>query len=250
MPSPKQYAANRRNSEHCTGPKTDDGKKKTRMNAKRDGITGQAISLSEEEIPLFDAFKRNLRTSLNPETPFEEITADAIAWDTWRLNHLRSVEMNMYTLGQTTANVNAVCDIPQLQAPLNDAVTFSEKSHKFALLSLYAQRINSLIQKNLAVLRTVQAERKQLREQDLADEVLIAQANDSKGLPYEALPVPCKNGSVFSTSVVKAAANRKTLLADAQTTLLHAKRRVQFPDAWANQKPIKPNSGLRDILAA
>jgi len=51
MATQKQIDANRINAQKSTGPRTEEGKSKSRMNAKRDGITGQVVTLSEEDLP-------------------------------------------------------------------------------------------------------------------------------------------------------------------------------------------------------
>ena len=53
MTSEKQIEANRINALSSTGPKSPESKAKTRLNALRDGITGQVTTLSEEDRPVF-----------------------------------------------------------------------------------------------------------------------------------------------------------------------------------------------------
>ncbi len=249
MASDRQIAANRSNGAKG-GPKTETGKLKTRCNARRDGITGQVITLPESELPIFDSFKRKIVADLKPETTFETVLADGIAWDTWRLNTARAVEMNLLTIGAQNADLEITSDNPQIDAAMGQAVACRDKSKDFARLSLQEQRLKSSIRKDLATLRSLQAERKQQYQQDLEDEMLRAQAHDFNEIPYAAPNVPGKFGSVFSTSQVKAAVNRKTMLVEANRTVIHSKHRLQYPGAWENQDPIKPNSGLRVASAA
>ena len=51
MASQKQIDANRLNAQKSTGPTSEEGKNKSRLNAKRDGLTGQVITLSEDDLP-------------------------------------------------------------------------------------------------------------------------------------------------------------------------------------------------------
>ncbi len=71
MASQKQIAANRANALKGTGPKTEGGKAKTRLNAKRDGHTGQVTTLSDEDRPIFEALKAELIRALAPKTVME-----------------------------------------------------------------------------------------------------------------------------------------------------------------------------------
>ena len=60
MASEKQIAANRINAQLSPGPSSPEAKAKTRMNAMRDGITGQVITLSDEDRPIFEKLKAEL----------------------------------------------------------------------------------------------------------------------------------------------------------------------------------------------
>jgi len=250
MASQKQIDANRLNAQKSTGPTSEEGKNKSRLNAKRDGLTGQVITLSEDDLPIFEKFKATFIADLNPKTVMETSLANSIAWDTWRLNHLRAIEMNLYSVNAESHNLNIDSDNPRIDAALIDAVTFEKESGELARLSLYEQRLNRGIHKNLAALRDLQAERKRNRQADLDDEMLMAQANDSKGLPYHSPARPGKNGSIFSTSEVVAAVNRKTLLSDARNTVAKAPSTIQYPGAWDNYDPRRPDSGLFAKAAA
>ncbi len=116
--------------------------------------------------------------------------------------------MNIYAIGTTNNSVKVESDDPEFHTANNGAVTFVDEAKRFALMSMYEQRMNRSIHKNLATLRQLQAERKQNYERDLEEEIIFARANDIKGLPYEAPPAPTGNGSVFS--------NRRNLFAAAR----------------------------------
>ena len=163
--------------------------------------------------------------------------ATSIAWDTWRLNHLRAVEMNMYALGASDTETRIDCDEPQVHTAMADAITFARESNKFALMSIYEQRLNRGIHKNLATLRDLQAERKENYRHDRAQEVALARYSDIKGLTYEAPTSPTLNGSVFSNSEIFAAANRLTTLQAAKIAIRLAPFKVQYAGASACPLP-------------
>ena len=242
MTSEKQKAANRINAQSSTGPKSPASKAKTRLNAMRDGITGQVITLSEEDAPIFEALKAELIADLEPKTVMELKLASSIAWDTWRLDHLRAVEMNMYALGTQDVETAADCDTPELDTAISSVLTFQKQSARFALMSIYEQRLNRSIHKNMDKLAELQTERKRNYEQDLKEEMDIAQANEVNGLPYQAPTRRSKNGIVFSTAEIHAAANRKSVVSAARSTYGGPKR-IFFEGAWENFNPIRPNSG-------
>ena len=219
MATEKQIEANRLNALKSTGPKTEAGKARTRLNAKRDGHTGQVITLSDEDRPVFESLKTELIGDLAPETVMEFKLASSIAWDTWRADHLRATEMNMYAMGTEDPETDVECDDPQIHSAMTAARTFTKHADKFALMSLYEQRLNRAIHKNLATLRAMQAERKKAYEKERAEEVLIARSNDIEGLPYQAPTRPTQNGFVFSNDEILAAANREGTLEVARFTV-------------------------------
>jgi len=242
MATQKQIDANRINALRSPGPSSPEAKAKTRMNAMRDGITGQVVTLSDEDRPIFEKLKAELVEDLAPKTVMELHLASSIAWDTWRLDHLRAIEMNLYALGTEDPDCDIECDSPQLQTAMSDALTFVKQSKKMGLMSIYEQRLNRSIHKNIDKLAELQAQRKRTYEQDLKEEMDIAEANEVNGLPYQAPTRRSRNGIVFSTSEILAAANRKSIVSVARGTFGGLKH-IFFAGAWENLDPNRPNSG-------
>ncbi|HEY4089207.1 MAG TPA: hypothetical protein VGM43_24930 [Bryobacteraceae bacterium] len=236
MSTQKQIAANRRNAKKSTGPKTEQGKSITRLNARRDGFTGQILILDAEDRPHFEQFQAKLLADLHPETVLECSLAHAIALDTWRLNHLRAVEINLYALA--AENPGATATDPRVQPAVSDADTFLQQSEHFLRLSLYEQRLNRSLHKNLAALHTLQADRRRREAHDRAEEVLLARYSDMKDLPYQAPARPTPNGFVFSDEEILAAAHRASALDVARATLRATPPKVQFAASGASGKVI------------
>ena len=138
------------------------------MNAMRDGITGQVITLSEEDRPIFEQLKAELIADFAPKTTMELRLASSIAQDTRRLDHLRAVEMNLYALGTQDPDCDIECDGPQLHTAMSGALTFVKQSKKMGLLSIYEQRLNRSIHgKNMDKLAELrQTEHKRNYEHD------------------------------------------------------------------------------------
>jgi hypothetical protein len=150
--------------------------------------------------------------------------------------------MNMYALGSQDQAALIDCNSPQLHTAMSGAITFSNESRQFALMSIYEQRLNRSIHKNLDTLRTLQAERKVIYEKDLAHEMIVAEANEINGLPYHPPARASQNGFVFSTSEVLAAVNRKTVLS-AAAVVYNIPCKILFEGAYENFDPNRPNSG-------
>jgi hypothetical protein len=178
----------------------------------------------------------------------ETSLATSIAWDTWRLNHLRAVEVNTYAVNavQESNALSAVLRLNTAALELNtamaDTIAFTGQSKNFALMSIYQQRMERGIHKSLTTLRGLQAERKQARQHELEEEITLARANDINDLSYDAPPAPTENGYVFSNREILTAAHRLTLLKAAKVTVSQAKPRVQFAAAASSGRAVTPYS--------
>ena len=76
---------------------------------------------------------------------------------------------------------------------ISQTQTWLKEGKNIQLLALYAQRIQRSIERNMAELRTLRAERKAAREQALEEAVLFSQLAKSKGETYNRsrrFPIP------------------------------------------------------------
>jgi len=94
--SPKQIEASRRNAQKSTGPKTPEGRAKSKMNALKHGILstevvvhGRCISESSHE---FKGLHKRLCEDLKPAGLLEEILVDQIVTTHWRLRRVLKAE--------------------------------------------------------------------------------------------------------------------------------------------------------------
>ena len=127
--------------------------------------------------------------------------ANSIAEDSWRLNRARAIENNMFALGHHHERREA-------QIALADAKTFQTQAAAFDRLTIYEQRINRNLQRNMKLLQELQADRKAQHKQALEEAKLLAQLNLVNGLPYE----PEQNGFVFSPAEINRAIDRDNRL--------------------------------------
>jgi hypothetical protein len=214
MISEKQLEANRNNALLSHGPVTDAGRKRSSMNALRHGITGQVTTMTDEDRTAHDNFTKPLIQDLAPKGAMETQLAQRIATDSWRLNRISAVEDNLFALGQLQNGGQACPDVPQLDAALTSARTFTLESKQLQLLTLYEQRINRSIQKNLAMLKQLQAERKAAHDLTMKQAAALLKLSEMRGVEY----FPEKDGFVFSTSEIHAAIDRQQRLERAAAT--------------------------------
>jgi len=183
------------------------------MNALRHGLTGQVTTMTDEDRAPHDQFSTAVMKDLAPEGAMEIQLAQRIATDSWRLNRISAIEDNLFALGQLQNAGQACPDVPQIDAALISARVFTLESKQLQLLTLYEQRINRSIPKNLAMLQSLQATRKAEREAAMKEAAALLQLSEMRGLEYG----PAKDGFVFSTAQIHAAIDREQRLRRAST---------------------------------
>jgi len=214
MATEEQIAANRRNAQLSSGPKTEAGRNRSRMNALRHGLTGQVTTMTDEDRAAHDQFSNALIKDLAPDGAMETQLAQRVATDSWRLNRASAIEDNLFALGQLQNGGQACPDVPQIDAALTTAHVFTQESKQLQLLTLYEQRINRSLQKNLAMLQQLQATRKAEQAAAMKEAAALLQLSEMRGLEY----FPTKDGFAFSTAQIHAAIDRSQRLERAATT--------------------------------
>ena len=158
--------------------------------------------------------------------------AQRIATDSWRLNRASAIEDNLFALG-LQENAGKLCpDDEEIDDALTTARVFTTESKQLQLLTLYEQRLNRAVQKNLALLQSLQAVRKAQCEIAMKAQCEIAMKEaasllrlcEVRGLEYQ----PAKDGFVFSTHEIHDAIDRQQRLARAATTNFSKYRARKF----------------------
>ena len=112
--TPKQLAANRRNAQQCTGPRTPEGKARSRWNAVKHGVLAKAVVPQPAQRPAeglaclgeaalaglqpyesrdeFDHLLAVLRDEFAPQSAIEEMLIEAIATCYWRIARIVRTE--------------------------------------------------------------------------------------------------------------------------------------------------------------
>ena len=216
--SEAQLQANRNNAKHSTGPRTEAGKSRSRLNATRHGLTGQFFVLTEEDRAAFETFEAGLMTSLKPEGPEETQLAISIAQDHWRINRSRAIEMNTLGLGHHENSENLDADSPEVEAAIAQAQTFRRDPQYFATLALYEHRINRTIARNKKELLELQKQRREAEAQARHEAELLLRMQHktgqipAEGFRNESIEV---NGFVYSVVLLTQQINRAVTLKQA-----------------------------------
>ena len=92
MASQRQLEANRANARRSTGPKSQRGKARSKMNAVRHGLTAKQIVVPGEEPEHFDMLREGLNADFAPGSTIERVLVDQLAVLVWRQQRSPIVE--------------------------------------------------------------------------------------------------------------------------------------------------------------
>jgi hypothetical protein len=109
-------------------------------------------------------------------------------------------------------NAQREIDQPEISQTLSQAKTWLADGKHIQLLSLYQQRIQRSIERNVAELRTLRAERLAARQQAVEEAILLSQLAKSKGETYNAAADFPSPEFVFSSSEIEPWMARKQRL--------------------------------------
>ena len=102
MTTDKQIAANRLNAKNSTGPKTDAGKRRSRRNAVRHGLTAETTIGVLEDPTTYRALQRAIYRDYRPRTSFElELVAQLVSL-LWRLRRAVTIESGLLNIHAET----------------------------------------------------------------------------------------------------------------------------------------------------
>ena len=167
-----------------TGPRTTEGKSRTRLNAFRHGLTGHLFLLSPEETPRFREHHKGVTKHYQPLGPVEEALVLQVATGMWRLHRCFAMEEAMFAMDAA----EPPADLSQSQVfdhIIGPAKTWIEKGKSVALLSTYEGRIRRALDKDKAELEAVQARRKEEAAQAMTTAKALYKLAKAEGKPYQ-----------------------------------------------------------------
>jgi hypothetical protein len=98
MTSLRQIEANRRNARLSTGPVTDEGKKRSRRNALRHGLTAETVIDGLEDAKDYAAFEMAIKADYDAQTAVERELILRLASLLWRLRRTTAIESGLFQL--------------------------------------------------------------------------------------------------------------------------------------------------------
>src|SRR6516225_1883587 len=98
MTSIKQFEANRRNSLKSTGPKTEAGKRISRCNAVRHGLTAETVIGALEDAEDYKAFELAITANYDAQSAVERELVLRLASLLWRLRRATTIETGLFEI--------------------------------------------------------------------------------------------------------------------------------------------------------
>jgi hypothetical protein len=188
-------AINRRNGALSTGPRTEEGKRRASLNAPRHGLTGQTVVLPEDDLAAYQKHCAQFHAEFKPQGLLETKAVQTIADTYWRLDRIRAMENNLFSLGFHELSGDLSTDDPAIHCALVQAKSLDGRGDLLARLSLYEQRLNRTLALAKAELKQLQQERAEAEREALLAASKIRNLKQALNQPWQ----PEQDGFEFSS---------------------------------------------------
>jgi hypothetical protein len=141
-----------------TGPRTEEGKARCRLNAFRHGLTGQIMVLSSEEQDVYKEHCSAIKTAYNPKGTLEENLVQSIGDSQWRLKRAAAFENSLFAMALQSPPEHPTGN-REVDDAFTHACTWREQGKSLALLTTYESRIRRALEKDTAALAALQTAR-------------------------------------------------------------------------------------------
>jgi len=198
--------------------KSSDGRS---TNAYRHGLTGHIQIRTRSEQAAYDEFCRGIHQSLAPVGALEISLAQSIADDRWRLHRAAALESDIFALLMSDAD-EVPTGTPESGEAMAQARAWLSRGKNLNLLGLYENRLNRHLEKNMAELRRLQADRQAAFEKALQEAELLALLAESDGQAFDPVEDAASNvpsNYVFSPSEFSGRFTRNRRLARAKNQI-------------------------------
>jgi hypothetical protein len=202
----RRTEANKANAQLSTGPTSEAGKKTSSLNALRHGLTGQVVIMPHDDLLAYRRHVQSFIDEYQPSGASEEHLVQSLADTAWRLNRAAALESNVLALNATGAD--------KLDNALSVAAALESQTKALSNLSMHSQRLSRQFERTLALLRTIQTQRRDTEEQQLSDLLDVIEMQQTKEEPFD----PEEYGFVFSEDQIATASQsraRQNLIDDA-----------------------------------
>ena len=164
---------NRLNASKSSGPRTERGKQRSRLNAVKHNLSGQHLILQESEVEAYNRMSASMLNDLNPKTEPERQIAQKIIDINFRLNRLTAIENNLFTFG-LTANEKDNDNDDRIEIMGAQTRAWTERAGTFDVIGRYEARLSRKLlqyQKEFERLQTVRKDQEFRDRHKTAEEI-------------------------------------------------------------------------------
>ena len=159
MSTAAQIAANLVNAQASTGPRSEEGKERSSLNALKTGLTGRTVLMPGEEDKAYQDHVCRFIDEFSPATAREEELVQSLADTRWRLLRIPALEANLYALGKLEFGEKFSAEAGSVSAGLIQAHIFLTYQKQFNNLVIQEARLFRRFDKEMKELKELQAER-------------------------------------------------------------------------------------------
>ena len=183
--------ANRANAQHSTGPRTEEGKARSALNAIKHGLTAASALLPGEDPAEYERHVQSYQSEYQPQTASEEDLTRELADTAWRQKRIPRLEAALLGVCAEFQDETTTEPSPRISSP--------EIERTLRSLSTHGYRLHRQFHKTLDQLRALQQQRTQRDQARMQDCAAIYKHHKDKGIPYQ----PSVDGFVFSNQEIE-----------------------------------------------
>ena len=184
------------------GPRTQEGRRRSSLNACKTLITTKVHLCSPAEQPAFDAHMAAYKEALAPVGILETELVVEIAKMKWKCKRASSVEDSIFSSGHLEHAHTMNTGDDAVDSCLAEGQVWKEQAKNLMLLSLYEMRMRRAVEKDMAALQALQTQRKEAYARAQDEAIRLAQLAASEGEEYDPgddfVPASAHAGFAFS----------------------------------------------------
>ncbi len=181
---------------------------KRAFNAYRHGLAGHVLVIKPHDDAAYRQHCEGIFLDLAPVGAMQADLVQSIADDRWRLKRASAIDNNKFSEG-----INAPSQVVTHHEQVDDAFAMSHlwdgSAPQLVLLTLYENRIQRRVEKNMALFFQLQQARRDALQTAVEEVAILGESYD---FPPEALPPQF----VHSLALIRRLANHRRLLQEAQ----------------------------------
>jgi hypothetical protein len=170
MQSSARLEANRANAQLSTGPRSEEGKRKSSLNAVKTALTGVTVLLPADDAAEYQRHIALYEKELQPVGIEESELVQSLADISWRLRRIPGLEMAIYARGSVLYADQFPEEDPDVRRGLIELQTHLVYEKQLRNLQLQEARLVRRREKETAELRRLQKERAERTEEHAFEE--------------------------------------------------------------------------------